>query len=259
MNRTLQGKRILVTRPAGQAVGLAAQIAARGGEAVCFPLIDIFPPESWRDVDDAIARLEAFDLVVFVSPNAVTRGLERVLSRRSWPAGLAACAVGPGTAARLSQAGIQDVIVPRGRYDSEALLALDPLRAERVAGRAALILRGDGGREILAETLRARGAQVECAACYRRAPPPDGSRVVSLLRSDALDAVTLSSSEGLRNLTQLLDTDSRARLASLPVFVPHQRIAEEAARQGLRRVVLTGSTDSGLVIGLCTYRWFNHE
>jgi uroporphyrinogen-III synthase len=259
MNQSLRGKRILVTRPAGQAVGLTSQIAARGGDAVCFPLIDITPPESWQAVDDAIARLDVYALVLFVSPNAVTHGLGRLLSQRPWPAGLAAGAIGPGTGRMLSQAGLPEVIVPCGRYDSEALLSLDPLRTERVDGRAVLILRGDGGREILAETLRARGADVECVACYRRAPPPDGTLVVSLLRNNALDAVTLSSSEGLRNLMQLLDTDSRERLVSLPVFVPHQRIAEEAARLGLRRVVLTGSTDSGLVAGMCTYRWSNHE
>ena len=259
MNGPLQGKRILVTRPAGQAAGLASLIAARGGEAACFPLIDIAPPASWQAVDDLAARLEAFSLAIFISPNAVSFGLGRLLSRRAWPAGLAAGAVGPGTAALLAEAGIREVIVPQGRYDSEALLALDPLRAERVAGRAVLILRGDGGRELLAETLRARGAAVACVACYRRMAPRDGAFVASLLRGDALDAVTLSSSEGLRNFMQLLDTGSREKLLALPVFVPHQRIAEEAARYGLRRVVLTGPADGGLVAGMCTFRWSDHE
>jgi uroporphyrinogen-III synthase len=78
---------------------------------------------------------------------------------------------------------------------------------------------------------------------------------VSLLRNNALDAVTLSSSEGLRNLTQLLDTGAFGRLSALPVFVPHQRLAEEASRLGLRRVALAGPTDGGLVAGMCSYRW----
>ncbi|MDR2111530.1 MAG: uroporphyrinogen-III synthase [Candidatus Accumulibacter sp.] len=259
MTRPLRGKRILVTRPAGQSGGLVARIAAQGGEAACFPLIDIAAPESWQAVDDAAARLQTFALVIFISPNAVAHGLGRLLSRRSWPEGPAAAAVGPGTATLLADAGIANVLVPRGRYDSEALLSLDPLRAERVAGRAVLILRGNGGRELLSNTLRARGANVECVGCYRRAPPPDGAFVVSLLRNNALDAVTLSSSEGLRNLMQLLDTGSREKLASLPVFVPHQRIADEAARLGLRRVVPTGPSDNGLVAGMCIYRWSDHE
>jgi uroporphyrinogen-III synthase len=260
MAQPLAGKRILVTRPAGQAAALAARIAACGGEAACFPLIDIAPPEDWRAVDEAASRLETFALVVFVSPNAVSHGLTRLLARRSWPQELAAAAPGPGTAEMLVRAGILRVVAPpRAPYDSEALLVLDSLRAERMAGRTVLILRGNGGRELLAETLRARGACVECVSCYRRVPPTDGTRLVSLLRNNALDAVSFSSSEGLRNLMQLLDTDSCGKLAGLPAFVPHRRIADEAARLGLHHVVLTGSTDSGLVAGLCVHRWSNHE
>ncbi|MDR2614725.1 MAG: uroporphyrinogen-III synthase [Candidatus Accumulibacter sp.] len=259
MNSPLAGKRILVTRPAAQAAGLAARIVAHGGEAIRFPLIDIAPPADWRAVDEAAARLDGFALAIFISPNAVDYGLGRLLSRRPWPEHLAAAATGPGTARRLARAGLPEVIAPRGPYDSEALLALDALQAGRVAGRAVLILRGDGGRELLAETLRARGARVECAACYRRAPPTDGAFVVSLLRNDFLDAVSLSSSEGLRNLMQLLDTDGCERLSRLPVFVPHQRIADEAARLGLCRVILTGAADDGLVAGMCIYPWSDHE
>jgi uroporphyrinogen-III synthase len=255
----LQGKRILVTRPVGQTAGLVSLIAEHGGEAVCFPLFDIAPPENWQAVDELIARLDAFSLLIFISPNAVTFGLGRLLARRSWPEGLTAGAVGPGTAKMLTEAGIGKVIVPHTHFDSEALLSLDPLQMEQVAGRKVLILRGDGGREILAETLRARGAAVDCVTCYRRTPPTDGAFVVSLLCNNALDAVTLSSSEGLRNLLQLLDTNSLEKLLALPVFVPHQRIADEAARLGLRRVALTEAADSGLVAGMCTYPWFNHE
>ncbi|GHU36311.1 hypothetical protein AGMMS50256_32730 [Betaproteobacteria bacterium] len=263
MNQALQnqlhGKCILVTRPVAQAAELAAQITELGGEAVCFPLINISPLENWQAVDEAIARLEAFSLFIFISPNAVTFGLGRLLARRSWPEGLAAGAVGPGTAKMLREASIGNVIVPRAHFDSEALLSLDPLQTEQVSGRKVLILRGDGGREILAETLRARGAEVECVTCYRRTPPTDGAFVVSLLCNNTLDAVTLSSSEGLRNLLHLLDTDSFEKLLTLPVFVPHQRIADEAVRLGLRRVVLTEPSDSGLVVGMCTYSWSDYE
>jgi uroporphyrinogen-III synthase len=159
----------------------------------------------------------------------------------------------------LAAAGIARVVAPRGAYDSEALLSLDLLGAGQIAGRGVLIVRGDGGRDLLAETLSARGARVECVACYRRVPPRDGASLVAMLRGKALDAVTLSSSEGLRNLLQLLDTGSRERLLDLPVFVSHRRIANEAAGRGLRRVVLTGPEDGGLIAGMCTYRWIDHE
>ena len=259
MNKPLQGRRILVTRPAAQSAALASLIVEQGGAAIRFPLIDILPVDDGQPLEDAVARLDQFALAIFISPNAVEFSLPRLLSRRGWPAGLQAAAIGPGTVSRLADFGIAGVVVPQGRYDSEALLALPPLQAACVAGKKALILRGNGGRELLAETLRARGATVECVACYRRETPSNAMSIVSLLRNEALDALTLSSSEGLRNLLDMLDTGSREHLLALPVFVPHQRIAEEAARLGLRRVVLTGPADAGLVEGMCNYHWLDHE
>ena len=259
MNLQLAGRRILVTRPEAQSAGLAAEIAAHGGEAVCFPLIEISPADDWSAFDAAMARLDDLALVVFISPNAVDFSLPRLLDGRPWPRSLQAAAIGPGTVRRLVDFGISGVIVPGDRFDSEALLALPPLQTTAVAGKRVLILRGNGGRELLAETLRARGAVVDCVTCYRRSPPRDAAPVVSLLRDAALDALTVSSSEGLRNLLELLDTDSLDRLRGLPLFVPHQRIAEEAERFGLPRVVLTGAADAGLVEGLCNYRWLEHE
>lgn len=259
MSTPLQGRRILVTRPAAQSAGLASLIAEHGGAAICFPLLDILPVDDWKPLDDAVARLDQFALVIFISPNAVDFSLPRLLVRRHWPEGLQAGAIGPGTVNRLADFGIAEVIVPQVRFDSEALLALPPLQAGCIAGKNVLILRGNGGREVLAETLRARGATVECVTCYRREPPSDGAVIMSLLRNNGLDALTLSSSEGLRNLLDMLDTGSRERLLALPVFVPHQRIAEEAARQGLRRVVLTQPADAGLVEGMCNYCWLDHE
>lgn len=259
MNKPLQGRRILVTRPAAQSAALASLIAERGGEAICFPLLDIRPVDDWQPLDDAIVRLDRFALAIFISPNAVEFSLPRLLARRPWPACLQAAAIGPGTVSRLADFGITETIVPQGRYDSEALLALPPLQVGAIAGKQVLILRGNGGRELLAETLGARGATVECVACYRREPPSDSSMIVSLLRNNGLDALTLSSSEGLRNLLDMLDTGSRERLLALPVFVPHQRIVEEAKRHGLSRVMLTGPADAGLVESLCDFCWLDHE
>ncbi len=259
MNLSLAGRRILVTRPKAQATELAAQIAAHGGEAECFPLIEISPIEDWAAFDSAMVRLDAVALLVFISPNAVDFSLPRLLAARTWPRTLQAAAIGPGTVRRLADFGISGVIAPENRFDSEALLDLPPLQESVVGGKHVLILRGNGGRELLAETLRTRGAIVECIPCYRRSAPRDAVPLMSLLRDDALDALTLSSSEGLRNLLELLDTDSFDRLRALPVFVPHQRIAEEAARLGVHRVVLTGPADAGLVEGLCNYPWPDHE
>ena len=238
---------------------MEAQIAAHGGEAVCFPLIEISPIDDWSAFDAATARLDDVALVVFISPNAVDFSLPRLLAARPWPRPPQVAAIGPGTVRRLADFGISGVIVPAARFDSEALLELSPLQSAAVVGKRVLILRGNGGRELLAETLRARGAVVDCVTCYRRSAPRDAAPVVSLLRDAALGAITVSSSEGLRNLLELLDTDSLDRLRILPVFVPHPRIAEEAERLGLPCVLLTGPADAGLIEGLCNYHWPDHE
>ena len=259
MNKPLQGRRILVTRPAAQAAGLGVRIAAERGHPVFFPLLEIAPADDLQPLHRAIARLEQFFLAVFVSPNAVEYSLPHILDRRPWPEGVRPAAVGPGSVACLERFGLRDALVPQERFDSEALLALDALQADRIAGKSVLLLRGNGGRELLADTLRARGASVECVTCYRRSAPADGSALVSLLRNSGLDAALVTSSESLRNLLALLDTESCGRLFDLPVFVPHARIAEEAARLGLRRAVLTRPADAGLVAGLCNYHWPDHE
>ena len=261
MNRPLLGRRILVTRPAAQAGVLAQMIAECGGEPVLFPLIEIGPvdDDNSAPLDAAIASLDDYAIAVFISPNAVEYSVPRILARRSWPAQLQAAAIGPGTTAQLAIFGINEVIAPSARFDSESVLELPAFQSERVAGKRVLILRGNGGRELLADSLRQRGAEVDCVTCYRRSAPGGGSALVSRLRNNALDALTISSSEGLRNLLTLLDTDATDRLHRLPFFVPHQRIVEVATELGLPNVVLTGPADAGILESLCSYHWPCHD
>jgi uroporphyrinogen-III synthase len=259
MSRRLHGQRILVTRPAAQAGTLAALIAGAGGEPVCFPLLEISAASDPRPLQQATARLDDYALAVFISPNAVDYSLPSILAQRRWPAGLQAAAIGQSTVAQLATYGIERVIAPRLRFDSEALLELPALQAERVAARRVLILRGNGGRELLAETLSQRGATVDCVTCYQRSSPVDAAPLVSRLRQGQLQALTISSSEGLRNLWSMLGPDDRQRLSELPVFVPHQRIAEVAAALGMRRVALTAPADAGIIEGLCTFNWPDHS
>jgi uroporphyrinogen-III synthase len=252
----LAGRGIVVTRPRAQAGELAAMIAAAGGEAIIFPLLEIGPAPDPAPLADAVARLADYALAIFISPNAVDYSLPAILARGPWPAGLQPAAVGQGTVRALAARGVDGAIAPTQRFDSEALLDLPELQAARVAGRRVAIFRGDGGRELLAETLRARGAEVDCVTCYTRSAPAGGAApLVDRWRTGTLHAFTVSSSEGLRYLVDMLDTDGRARLAATPVFVPHARIAENAAALGLATVVLTGPADAGIIDGLCTYNW----
>lgn len=252
--RPLSGRRIVVTRPLDQCAPLAAAIRALGGEALIFPVLSIAPVSDPERVAAVGARLGEFALAVFVSPNAIEHAFA-ALGACPWPAGLAVAAIGATSEQALAARGFSAVIAPRERQDSEALLALAPLQAEALRGRRVVVFRGDGGRELLGETLAARGARVEYVTCYHRSRPSPGAADLALWRDGAIDAVTLTSSEGLRNLWDLLDDAGRARLAGLPVLVPHARIAEEARRLGLARVTLTGPGDTGLAEGLARFRF----
>lgn len=259
MSKTLAGRRILVTRPAAQAGKLAGLIAARGGEAVLFPLLEIGPAADLQPLAAAAERLEDYAIAVFISPNAVEYSLPALLAGRAWPRGVQAAAIGQSTAADLVRRGVENVIAPVGRFDSEALLELPAFQADCVADKRVLILRGNGGRELLADTLQARGASVDGVCCYLRSAPEDASVLVSSLHNNRLDALTISSSEGLRNLWGLLDTDDRQRLSCLPIFVPHSRIAEQAAELGLQEIVLTAPADAGIMESLTSFDWLRNE
>lgn len=254
--RRLAGRTVVVTRPRAQAAPLAEAIAAAGGVPLLFPLLEISSASDPQPLAEAVARLSDYALAVFISPNAVDYALPAILQRGAWPAGLIPAAVGQGTVRALAAQGVSGCIAPHERFDSEALLALPELAAECVGGRRVVIFRGDGGRELLAETLRQRGAEVDCVTCYRRSGP-DGelSPLLDAWRAGRLDALTVSSSEGLRYLVDGLDPEGRRFLQNTPVFVPHPRIAETAQGLGLKRIILTDAADAGLLAGLQAYTW----
>ena len=248
----LARRRIVVTRPAGQAQHLAGLIRAAGGEAVLFPVLEIRDAEDLRPLHALIDRLDAFDLAIFVSANAVQKALALINARRAWPPGLRVATVGRGSERELARYGFSAVIVPSSGFDSEALLDLPELK--QVAGKRVLIFRGDGGRELLGGTLAERGAVVEYAECYRRCrPQADAAPLIALEERKELDAITVTSSEGLANLRDMLGEAGRHLLDATPLFVPHQRIAAAARALGAQNVVLTEAGDEGLVAALSAF------
>ena len=241
----LAGVGVLVTRPARQAAGFAQKIVALGGTPVIFPAIVILPPADAAALAAAHATLSSCDFAVFVSANAVEYGAP---DPRRWPAQLVALAPGPGTAEALAAAGIPGARIPATTFDSEGLLALPELADVR--GKRVLIFRGEGGRDLLADTLSARGARVDTVACYRRAKPESGNTgLAEAFREGRIDAVTITSSEALDNLWGQADDALRALWRERPTFAPHPRIAARARNVGLP-VVLTAGGDAVLIAGL---------
>jgi uroporphyrinogen-III synthase len=252
----LAGRCIVVTRPLAQAAPLAEAITGAGGEPLIFPLLEIGPADDPQALAEAATQLAQYAWAVFISPNAVDYALPTLLAHAPWPASLRPAAVGQGTVRALAAHGVSGCIAPRERFDSEALLALPELAAERVAGTRVAIFRGDGGRELLADTLRERGATVDCITCYRRSAPSGGSQpLLDAWRAGRLDALAVSSSEGLRYLLALLDNEGRQHLQATPLFVPHARIAETARELGLSNIILSGAADAGILAALLAYNW----
>lgn len=248
----LAGRHVVVTRPAGQAAHFATALTDGGAIPVLFPVLEIRDVEDAAPLLDLAIRLESFDLAVFVSPNAIDKALGLILKHRRWPPGLRVAALGKSSERELARHGITDVISPALRFDSEALLELPELIDVR--GRRVVIFRGDGGRELLGETLKARGASVEYVTCYRRGRPRiDPAPLLKLWEEGRLDAVTLTSSEGLRNFFDMVGRLGQAWLRKTPAFVPHARIAEQAEALGLTKVIATEPGDDGLLIGLMQY------
>ncbi|SFB91166.1 uroporphyrinogen-III synthase [Massilia yuzhufengensis] len=245
---------VVITRPRAQAEALAQAVAGLGRRAVVLPLLEIAPLDDTARLRAALAALPSYALVAFVSPNAVDAAFAHL---PGWPSGVPIGIVGEGSRAALARHGVTSdattIHCPPDPAcsDSEHLLASLDLAA--LAGRRVLIVRGESGRELMAETLRAAGALVETVAAYKRSVPQlDGELAgqLSTLLAQPNDWI-ITSSEALRGLAGLVEQlGASARLQDQHLIVPHARIAETARALGCSRITLTGSGDARLLAAL---------
>jgi len=249
----LHGVGVLVTRPAHQADGLIQLIESSGGHAWHVPMIEIVALPDPGPLLTLIDRLDQFDFAVFISPNAVQHGIALIQTRRAWPSNVKIAGVGPGTARALAEAGHTDVLTPRTRFSSEGLLEHEEFK--QVAGMNIVIFRGNGGRELLATTLRARGARVEYAECYQRRPA-DTDALRRLWTERAVQVVTATSPDALRQLVVAVGDAGRAALLATPLVVVSARMAALAHELGFSAAVLTArdADDSAMLAALEAWR-----
>ena len=249
----LQGLRILVTRPAHQAAHLCELISAAGGVPLLLPVLAVEDPADPGPALAVVQRLSEFDIAVFVSTNAVEKGVALIRRHGGVPARLRLAAVGQRTAqALLQQCGRIDIQAPPP-YNSEALLAAAALQALR--DKRIVIFRGVGGRELLAETLRQRGARVDYAEVYRRVKPD--VRLADIVPQTAkLDIVMVTSQDGLQNLVEMANLEQRREwLLNTQLAVISPRVAQLAARLGFKHPALTASqaSDEAMVAACSAY------
>jgi len=244
----LAGISVLVTRPADQAEPFCRLIEARGGTAVRFPVLEILDPEDAGEILAQVDRLGQFDMAIFISPNAVAKAMNIIHARGGMPQALEVAAIGKKSASELERYGHPATIRPGRRFDSEALLAMPEM--QDVVGRSIMIFRGDGGREVLGDTLRERGAYVEYANAYRRAKPnADISGLMHRWSREGIDVVTITSVEGLRNLFDMVGKLGQMWLRKTPLVVGSQRMREAAEEMGFKQapVVAADPTDEAMM------------
>lgn len=221
-NSELAGVGVLVTRPEHQATELIRAVTAHGGTAIALPVIEVVPRDA-NTVAELARTLREPDISIFVSANAVQYGLAHAGSAKI-------AVVGPATAAAVNAKGRSiDIRSPAG-YDSEHLLAMPELQA--VSNKVVRIIRGNGGRELLADGLRQRGAIVEYLAVYDRQVPQYAASDLEELEqrwfSGAVNVVTIMSVESLNNMLKILPERCRTNLERLPLVTPAARVIKEA-------------------------------
>ncbi len=255
LNKPLQNLGIAITRPIDQAKKLAALITEAGGTPILFPLIEIIPLSDYSQFDAVIANIVDYDWAIFISSNAVQNGMP-CLVKYGIPANLKFAAIGPVTASELQSFGVKEVLIPSSRhqdgnenkvrFDSESLLAMPEMT--NIAGKKILIVRGVGGRDVLAETLKARGAQVTFAECYQRINPQANCDLLADLYSEKkLHGIVVTSSEAMRHLLDL--AGAAGWLKNVTLFVNHARIAELPIQLGLK-VHIAGTAGDEAMLAL---------
>ncbi len=238
----LADTRLIVTRPAVQAHEWVQQLAAHGMPAVALPLIDIEPLGATPEVAQAWAGLAQQALVVFVSSNAAQCFFAAQPAGMAWPARTSAAAVGPGTAAALCALGVPaaQVVSPAAPpFDSEALWAM--LKHQAWQGRGVLWVRGEGGRDWLAQQLAAHGAPVTSLCTYRRRVPQWGEGELAVLRGALAHAAQqvwwFSSSQAIDHLQALVKKHQvQADWPASHALASHARIAQRARELGFGHV-----------------------
>ena len=253
MSGRLQGLGVVVTRPRAAAERLAAELAREGARPLVFPALEIEDVAPGPALAQALDELPAAALAIFVSANAVERGLAAARARGPWPEGVAVAAVGDATAEALRNSGFARVISPASRQDSEGLLEAPELQA--VLGKGIVIFRGEGGREKLKEALEERGARVTYAECYRRArPDEDPALLRAALERGEVQAVVAHSAETLENFMAMAGEAAAPHLARAALVVPHEAIARHPGAAGFARVLVAPPGTAALVDTLSQLR-----
>ena len=237
---------VAITRPIDQAKKLTQLIQTAGGHVIAFPLIAIAELDDYTHFEQVIADINTYDWIIFISSNAVQNSLPKLI-KQGIPHHLQFAAIGPTTAQSLQAFGINKVLIPQGRFDSESLLSLPQMQT--MQSKKIMIVRGIGGRDVLANTLTERGAQVTFAECYRRINPQTNCQLLAQAYDDGkLQAIVVTSSEAVRYLLAMAGKANW--LKKITIYVNHARVAEQPLQMGLHVKIASAPGDEAMLAAL---------
>jgi uroporphyrinogen-III synthase len=227
---------VLVTRPDPAGSELCKAIQEAGDLAIFMPTIDFAPPADQGALMRAIEAIGEQDVLIFISPRAVYESIPAI--RRAWPQlppAVTIAAVGQGTAAALKKAGLISTVVPEDEWGSEGLLKLPVFQS--LKGKKIAVIRGEGGRDWLEETLQKRGATVLPVIVYQRILPTfDISAYLPLFRDEKIDVIVCTSFQGVQHLSIMVGKESQSSLVQIPLIVVSERIKSLASELGFQRI-----------------------
>lgn len=239
---------VLVTRPKPDGEILCEKIREAGWRAIYLPTIDIRPPSNVTILKQQIAALDQFDWLIFISPQAVYQSADAIHAVwKHFPSQVRVAAVGPGTAQALQKHHLPLNIYPSSDWRSEGILHLPHF--QQMNSKKIALIKGAGGRELLAEELSARGARVTSIIVYQRCLPQIVIEdYISLLPE--IDIIVCTSNEIMKNLKILFQEKGWDELSSIPLAVVSERMVHYANKLGFKKIILAKNASHDAIISI---------
>jgi uroporphyrinogen-III synthase len=257
VNVHLKGHTIVVTRPKHQAEGLCSLIEQQGWNAIRFPTLEIVTIEN-KAISQQLKAINKYQWLIFVSTNAVNFAVAENNGKIDCFKSVPIAAVGKATEKALKAVGLAVELLPEASFNTEGLLASNEMN--NVKGRSCLIIRGKGGRETLANSLRERGAKVDYLEVYLRKRPVSKSLDLTyMLQQGKLDAITITSGESLLNLLAMIDEGLHDKLQAVPLIVISHRIKGLAEQNKFKQIAVTKNPGDTAIIEALTMSLNNNK
>lgn len=237
---------VLVTRPKHQAETLCKRVEQQGYNPIRFPTLEIVTIDN-KLIKQQFKLLKQYKWLIFISANAVNFAIKANHGKTDSFKGNSIAAIGRATVKALHSAGLCVTLLPKTQFNSYGLLDTDEMK--NITQQFCLIVRGQGGREILASSLRERGAKVDYLEVYgRKKPSYTGGVTVDFLQLQKIDVITMTSGEGLKNMLSMIDQKLHANLFLIPIVVISNRIKQLAEQAGFKRIMVTENPSNTAII-----------